>query len=235
VTRPSVEQWEVRQMMLDKLESDPQQLRFSSGVSSDAASLGVMGQQLQDISGEITMHSSEWDREGAIEGLKKASQDYNEVDLTSDPQAPLKALINDTARFIASAAVLTGDQSARFFENFAENSRGVFVDPRSSASLKGNNFPKSMIVEATQRLTLGMGDVGRRMIMDKAGEGIRQASSLNAKANQPKSAYELSNNRSFDQEMANKKDPFSHLRGRDIQIERNQDSNLPLSQSMEPK
>jgi hypothetical protein len=235
MTRPSVEQWEVRQMMLNKLESAPESLKFSKSDHIALDKVGAMGQKLHEISGELTMYADEWDRSRAMEDLKATSEQYNSIDPASDPQAPLKALISDTARFLASASVLNPEQSSRFFENFSQNSVGVFSDPRSGDSLRGGHFPKEMIMEASQKLTMGMGNVSSRMMIEKAGNGLRQASSINAEANLPRSAFEIANNRSFDQEMSQKKDPFSHLRGREIAIERNQESKAAPSAPMEPK
>jgi hypothetical protein len=235
MARPSVEQWEVRQMMLNKLEAAPESLKFSKSDHVNIDKLGEMGQKLHEISGELTMYADEWDRSGALEDLKATSEQYNSVDPANDPQAPLKALIADTARFLASASVLSPDQSSRFFENFSQNSAGVFSDPRAGDSLRKGRFPKEMITEASQRLTMGMGSVSTRMMIEKAGNGLRQASSMNAEANLPRSAFEIANNRSFDHEMALKKDPFSHLRGREIAIERNQESEPSSLAPKEPK
>lgn len=222
-------------MMLSKLESAPESLRYSSSDHIGIDKLGEMGRKLHEISGELTMYADEWDRSGALEDLKTTSEQYNSIDPVSDPQAPLKALITDTARFLASASVLSSEQSSRFFENFSQNSVGVFSDPRAGDSLRSGRFPKEMIMEASQKLTMGMGNVSTRMMIEKAGNGLRQASNMNAEANLPRSAFEIANNRSFDQEMAQKKDPFSHLRGREIAIERNQESEAASPAPMEPK
>ena len=235
MARPSVEQWEVRQLMLSRLESDPQSLRLAAGSNLQVENLHEMGAGLHELSGELAMYADEWDREGAIEGLKAASAQYNETDLTQDPTAPLKALLTDTARFIATADRLSPAQSARFFENFCENSRGVFFDPRAGESLRGTNYPREMIAEASKQLTVGMSEVPRRMMIEKVGAGLRDASKMSAEVNRPKSAFELAHNRSFDLERAQKADPFSHLRGRDIKIERNADSNLSPTTKLDPK
>lgn len=235
MARPSVEQWEVRQMMLAKLETQPQNLRFASTAEDFSSSIAETSKRLHDFGGELQMYGSEWDKKSAIEDLKAASEEYNAADLTEDPQAPLKALISDTARMTASISNLSSEQAGAFFENFTANSKGVFADPRAEEMLHGNNYPKGMIVEAARTLTMGMGDVSRRMMIEKAGQSIRASASLSAEVNRPKSAYEVAHNRSFDAERAHKADPFAHLRNREIKIERNEESKLDPHAPLEPK
>ncbi len=235
MTRPSVEQWENRQLLLNKLEQDPGGVRLSGTHSEHASELQVIGQALRELSAEMNSHGGEWSRAEACQRLKENSGQMNSADLLEDPKAPLKAFLSDVARFTASAETIDPKTASAFFENLSVNSSGVFADPRAGRAFDKGNAPRDLLVAVTSNLTLGMEEVNRRVVGQKALDGVKQAASVVAIANRPKSAYEIENNMSFDVERENKADPFKHLRGKDLKIERNEQSKMDYSTNLAPK
>ncbi len=236
--RPSEEQWEIRQMLLDRLEANPEAMKLSMGdqlPGSPTEKLEAATVALHEFSHELSTYSGEWDKTQAISTLKEQSQQLNAADLVDDPNAPLKALVADTARMAASLSELDGNQAGRFVKNFMDNSRGVFSDPRAQDAFRGNSAPQKLLMDAAQTLISGLDNVATQMVGKKAVATLQQTTQCNAEMNQPRSAFELANNRSFDLERQQKADPFAHLRNKEVKIERNEESNFDYSAKLGPK
>lgn len=213
--------------MLSRLEEAGGQLKMAETEHHPAVNQESLGRTITasfQLSEELNGYEGQWDRAGAIKDLKEASEQYALADLTEDPQAPLKALLADTARMTASLQSLDKEQAGRFVKNFMDQSAGVFSDPRAGASFSNNRSPQEMINEPAQKLVAGLDDVSANMVGKKISSHLRQTTTLNAQMNSPRSALERSHNRSFDVERSQKKDPFSHLRGKQVAFEANENS-----------
>lgn len=236
--RPSQEQWEIRQMLLDRLEANPEAIKLSMGEQLTGAPVQKMEAvtvALHEFSHELSTYSDEWNKSQAVSDLKEQSRSLSEVDLVDDPDAPLKALVADTARMTASLSQLDENQAGRFVKNFMDNSRGVFSDPRAQDAFRGNSAPQQLLRDTAQTLINGLNDVSSQMLGKKAVTTLQKTTQCNAEMNQPRSAFELANNRSFDLERQQKADPFAHLRNKEVKIERNEESNLDYSAKLGPK
>lgn len=227
--RPSQEQWQARQSLLSRLEQSDGSFKISEGNQNPAVNAGdvqKVSQSIFQLSEELDGYAGDWDREGAIKSLQESSEQYASTDLTEDPQAPIKALVADTARMTASISSVGEEQAARFVKNFMDQSAGVFADPRAGEAFSNGRAPQAMIAESAQKLVAGLDDVSANMLGKKASATLKQTTEFNAKANRPRSALELSQNRSFDVERKQKLDPFSHLRGKEVAFEQNDNSGI---------
>lgn len=236
--RPSQEQWEIRQMLLERLESNPEAMKLSMGdqlVGAPTHKLEASTVALHEFSHELSTYSDVWNKSQAISELKEQSKQFSEADLVEDPNAPLKALVADTARMAASLSELDENQAGRFVKNFMDNSRGVFSDPRAQDAFSGNSAPQQLLRDAAQTLISGLDNVATQMVGKKAVSTLQQTTQCNAQMNRPRSAFELANNRSFDLERQQKADPFAHLRNKEVKIERNEESKLDYSATLGPK
>ena len=236
--RPSQEQWEIRQMLLDRLEANPETIKLSMGeqlTGTPTQKLEGATVALYEFSHELSTYSEQWNKSQAISDLKEQSRELSEIDLVDDPNAPLKALLADTARMAASLSDLDENQAGRFVKNFMDNSRGVFSDPRAQDAFRGNTAPQQLLRDVSQTLISGLDSVSSQMVGKKAVATLQQTTQCNAEMNQPRSAFELANNRSFDLERQQKADPFAHLRNKEVKIERNEESTFDYSSKLGPK
>lgn len=227
--RPSVEEWQVRQSIINRLRDKGSEMVTS--IDSINPDLAKTSEVMVGVSSELKAHIQESGAQisnidQTLADMSKHAIESNELE---NPNNLLTAVAVDQARLMIHASNLSGDNFAAVASDIQSQSLWAFKEPRSMSEFTKGTIPKNMIRDVSNAITQSIEtpSLGMSTVMAKVQKTLAVSLAQTAKINTPKAAYELNNDMSYAAERAQSRDPFKNVRGKEIKFEKNEPTNSP--------
>ena len=219
--RPSTEEWNHRQSIIDRLRDKGDQLQVAS-LQEDSA-LTQIAELMTAMSKEIVsiVKDSSTTIESLDAMLSETSKEFMDTSEMDDPQNLIKALVADELRLLINSHTQEPAQLKGLLKDFENNSVAAFKDPRSMSLFNYGATPDNVIREVAGPVLDKINAPGVDVINNKIAGLVKSKVTHQATVNSPQSALEVQTGLNYNVAREKSRNPFKGVEGREIKFESN--------------